>query len=327
MEHVWTCLYGAVILVGFVASLHVFLRWVRRPGPAERVPDSGAVILRHNNRLRFAMVASAVIWTSVFALFLYDEALSGPQQGDEDCARGPVATCFCFAVFGFFLLLSLYGSLGAFQHKVILSDHGLKIHRPLLRCVEYAWKDIAEVTYSSHLEVFRVRTKGGSVKWISSDLGGMDLFHEYLDHHLWPADPAAVPTYLAALKHRNCYVRRGGAVGLCKIGPAARSALPDLTRLLQDRDVAVRSWSALALGQLGPEARLSVPALLGAVRDKDPDVRLSAAEALWLVKGQNELSLPVFLFCGTPCGTRTSTSAVELLRFWAAWVRKRGRPS
>ena len=43
---------------------------------------------------------------------------------------------------------------------------------------------------------------------------GMELFHDYLDAYLWPADPAAVPAYIAALKHKNPYGRRGAA--LCR---------------------------------------------------------------------------------------------------------------
>jgi hypothetical protein len=168
----------------------------------------------------------------------------------------------------------------AWRHQVMVSSEGLTIHTPGRRPVVLDWKEIKEVHYSARLGVYRVLRKGGGVKWVWSNLDGQDCFHEYLDHFLWPADPSAVPAYLAALKHKNGYVRRGAALGLCKIGPPARQAVPDLIGALRDKVAVVRSWSAAALGAIGPEAWAASDALRRALADKDEDVRRAAGAAL-----------------------------------------------
>jgi HEAT repeat protein len=66
-----------------------------------------------------------------------------------------------------------------------------------------------------------------------------------------PADPAALPALIGALKDPAPTVRYEAVLALVKFGPAAREALPVLGEMERhDRDRAVRCGAAAALAKI-----------------------------------------------------------------------------
>jgi HEAT repeat protein len=69
-----------------------------------------------------------------------------------------------------------------------------------------------------------------------------------------PADPAALPALIAALKDRDSRVRREAIMAVLKCGPAAKDAIPHLTATAQsDRDKSVREAAVKALEKIPSE--------------------------------------------------------------------------
>jgi HEAT repeat protein len=69
-----------------------------------------------------------------------------------------------------------------------------------------------------------------------------------------PADPAALPAVLAALKDVDAAVRGAAVLALMKFGPEARQAADTLAELRQrDRSPQVRDYAARALKKIADE--------------------------------------------------------------------------
>jgi len=277
---------GAILFLGILgifAALSI-LTWRRRVR-AQRVGN--AWLFQYSWPFRADMVLCAIGMTGMCSLGLI--MYFGHAQPDEKCYCPELA----LAGFGFFFLLGLYVAVAVFRDQVTLSDQGLTIRGVFSRPATLAWQDIELVSFE--WGSFRVRRKGGGSRWISHDLGGNEKLAEYLDQYLYPADPALVPTYVERLRHKNGYVRRGAAVGLSKLGPAATLAVSALVTGLRDNDKAVRSWCAAALFGIGTAAVDARPALLQALTDRDRETRFCAAAALWEVSGEVELALPILV--------------------------------
>jgi hypothetical protein len=177
--------HGLIGLPGCCVLIYLILRWLDRPGPARPSRDNSAWVLRYSLRLRLAVVLAAIFFTTFFLAFWHHEFFAGRA----DNAVNPVVWYLCFAISGGLFLVGLYGCAETQWHKVLLSDHGLTIHQPLGRPTRFAWKDIAEVTYSSAWQIYQVRLHSGAVKRISVYLDGMDLLYQYLDRYLRRFDP------------------------------------------------------------------------------------------------------------------------------------------
>jgi HEAT repeat protein len=88
-------------------------------------------------------------------------------------------------------------------------------------------------------------------------------------------------SWVALLKDKDFYVRRGAAEALKTMGKEAKAAVPALTNALEDNFYGVRQTAAQALGSIGPDAEAAIPALSNAAaKDHYACVRLAAAEAL-----------------------------------------------
>jgi hypothetical protein len=276
LEQFW--IWGSVFVL-FPAATYFLMRWLHRRDDAEPVPGKNGWVLRYNIRLRLAMLAGACFFNVLFLWCCY-QMFKGSAEAED---VHPVVWYLCLTVPVFFFLVSLGAASDTWLRRVVLSEQGLTIETPFRRRVTVAWEEIAEVTYSSGLEVYRVHRKGGGVKWVPGGLNGMGRFHDCLDYYLWVGDPGKEQAYVAGLKHSDWYVRRGAALGLSRIGAAAGRAVPDLAARLRDEEAVVRSWAAAALGAIGPEANAAVSTLRQALNDKDEDVRCAASAALRLI--------------------------------------------
>jgi HEAT repeat protein len=65
--------------------------------------------------------------------------------------------------------------------------------------------------------------------------------------HAAPADPAAMPALIGAVKDRDAGVRGEAVLALLNLGPAARDAIPALEEARKDPDARVRGYAAKAL--------------------------------------------------------------------------------
>jgi HEAT repeat protein len=65
-----------------------------------------------------------------------------------------------------------------------------------------------------------------------------------------PADPAAIPAVIAALKDNDASVRNEAALALLNLGSAASEAVPALTETLKDPDGVVRASAAKAIDRI-----------------------------------------------------------------------------
>lgn len=92
--------------------------------------------------------------------------------------------------------------------------------------------------------------------------------------------PIAVPALIDALGQDEWPLRRGAAVALWKMGPAAKDAVPALRDALGSTDWAIQEMAACALGEIGPAAKDAVPALIKAIRRGREAVRYWAGQAL-----------------------------------------------
>jgi len=210
--HEKVALVGALLCLGIFVALGI-LAWRRRV-LVQRAGD--AWIFQYSWPFRAIMVLCAVGVMGMCSLAL--NMYFRHAQPDEECYCPELA----IAGFGFFFLLGLYVAVAVFRDQVTVSDKGLTIRGVLSRLATLAWQDIEVVSFE--WGSFRVRRKGGGSRWISHDLGGNEELAEHLDQYLYPADPALVPTYVERLRHKNGFVRRGAAVGLSKLGPAATPA-------------------------------------------------------------------------------------------------------
>ena len=66
-----------------------------------------------------------------------------------------------------------------------------------------------------------------------------------------PADPAAIPALIEAVKDRDAKVRGEAILALLRIGPEAKEAIPTLAEAQKDKDPQVRSYAAKALAKIG----------------------------------------------------------------------------
>jgi hypothetical protein len=98
-----------------------------------------------------------------------------------------------------------------------------------------------------------------------------------------------VSQWVEALKDKDDRTRRGAAIALGQIGPAAKDAVPALIEVLKDKDDRVRNYAASALGKIGPAA---VPALMEALKDKDINVRNAAVRALGQIGPAAKAAVP-----------------------------------
>lgn len=115
--------------------------------------------------------------------------------------------------------------------------------------------------------------------------------------------PAAVPTLLKALKHRDPLVRALCLQRLTLLRQAFASGeltglkdhVPTLVGLLKGKDVGSRRWAAKILEYIGPESKDAVGPLTAALKDADPIVRSGAAMALSQIGPDARAAVPELL--------------------------------
>jgi HEAT repeat protein len=95
---------------------------------------------------------------------------------------------------------------------------------------------------------------------------------------LEPLPAEAVPVLVEALKDDSMSI--GARFALERVGA---EAVPDLAQALEDPDPRVRRGVAVVLGSLGPAAREAMPTLRRALNDSDRNVRLEVEKSLKLV--------------------------------------------
>ena len=95
---------------------------------------------------------------------------------------------------------------------------------------------------------------------------------------LEPLPAEAVPVLVEALKDDSMSI--GARFALERIGA---EAVPDLTQALENPDPRVRRGAAVVLGSLGPAAWQAMPTLRKALNDSDSNVRLEVEKSLKLV--------------------------------------------
>ena len=76
-------------------------------------------------------------------------------------------------------------------------------------------------------------------------------------------------------------------------GVGGEEIVPSLVASLEAKSCYVRSAAVYDLGTLGPQAKGAVPALRAALTDEDAYVRVFAAEALLRIDSANDLSMPI----------------------------------
>ena len=74
---------------------------------------------------------------------------------------------------------------------------------------------------------------------------------------------------------------------LGNVGPADPAAIPALIAAVKDKDASVRAAAVLALSKIGPPAAEANAALQEATRDSNPAVRNHAAKAIERVTGKS----------------------------------------
>jgi HEAT repeat protein len=66
-----------------------------------------------------------------------------------------------------------------------------------------------------------------------------------------PADPAAIPALIAAVKDKDAVVRDAAVLALSKIGPPAAEGLPTLREATKDPNPTVRAHAVTAVERVG----------------------------------------------------------------------------
>ena len=93
--------------------------------------------------------------------------------------------------------------------------------------------------------------------------------------------------WLTALSSKDVATREKAVQALGNVGPADPAAIPALIDALRDDDSRVRGKAALALLKSGADAEIAVPALTVAAEDQDTTVRKYAAKALEVIQGRS----------------------------------------
>jgi len=96
-----------------------------------------------------------------------------------------------------------------------------------------------------------------------------------------------VSHWTEAAKSPDPKVRKKAIDVLGNVGPADPAAIPALITALKDKNVTVRDAAVLALSKIGPLAAEGLPALREATRDPNPTVRAHAITAVERVAGQS----------------------------------------
>lgn len=153
---------------------HWLQSWVLRgrvPN-AERTPHGDGWVLRYTSRYCAFILVNALIW-----LFLSLCVVEGAFGGN------PTATLGMIAFFGLIASLSVYYLMYVLWRRVLVLEHGLVIKRLFAGSVYLVWDDLERLTYSNLLDVFRLRTKGGSVYWLSVYLNGLGTLGASVANH------------------------------------------------------------------------------------------------------------------------------------------------
>jgi HEAT repeat protein len=91
--------------------------------------------------------------------------------------------------------------------------------------------------------------------------------------------PAAIPSCIEALGHKDWFVRAGGAHALGLYGADAKSAVPALAAAVTDRDGLVRRLAVESLFKIG-DAEAAIPVLSEQLSHQDPVIRVGVASTL-----------------------------------------------
>jgi HEAT repeat protein len=94
-----------------------------------------------------------------------------------------------------------------------------------------------------------------------------------------------VSHWVEALQSPDSATRKYAVAKLGNVGPADAAAFPALLGALKDRDAAVRREAVLAVMKAGPQAEDAVPVLTELQqKDKDAKVRVDAGRALAAIR-------------------------------------------
>lgn len=104
-----------------------------------------------------------------------------------------------------------------------------------------------------------------------------------------PSKEALIPALIENLDDMDDLVRQNIAVALANLGEAA---VPSLIDALSHPKAERRKGAAMALSQVRPAATSAIPALLNTMKDKDDLVRRQASYALSRIVGRDTIVTP-----------------------------------